>query len=209
MNSRKVKSFLLGITMVVLLAALNYWLFPILFHSPYLTWYLKNGALIGLVTAVVSMTWGDTNKLTGLISSHPLIYLGSCAQLIGVCMFALATQTKSGKKGEKSKGAFLDLIITFLVLILLVVGLLVWLIVVAPLQYFVYLVCGAPARFFSVSPRRAIARVGYAEQVFFQEIGKEEKLPEGWWDTSLASKPVSFTNLLTSLFLLSIKTLIG
>jgi hypothetical protein len=79
MNSRRLGSFVLGCVALLLLFALNRWLFWELFEIAYWRSYLKNGAAIGLISAIVFKVWGDMlDRHTGLISSHPLDYLGSC-----------------------------------------------------------------------------------------------------------------------------------
>ena len=203
------KDFLLpiaGLGILLMLAAFDHWLFTSQLNTTHLKWYMKNGALIGLVTAVVSLSWGDINKHTGLISAHPLTYLGACLQLVGVPVFVMGTHLRSNKDRPEPRSP-LDALITVLLVLVLVVVIFVWVIVVAPLQYFIYLICGAPARFFSGSRRRAIVCLKNGH-VDIAEIGKEDKTPEGWWDASLASKPVAITNLFQALLVLILNALV-
>jgi hypothetical protein len=197
------KGFLLliaGLGILLMLAAFDHWLFTSQLNTTHLKWYLKNGALIGLVTAVVSLSWGDTNKHTGLLSAHPFTYLGACLQLVGVPIFVLGTHLRRGEGRTEAHSPF-DAWITVVLVLILTGMIFIWLIVVVPLQYFIYLICGAPARFFSGSRRRAIACLKNG-RLDITEIGKEDKTPEGWWDASLASKPVAITNLFQALLVL-------
>jgi hypothetical protein len=92
---------------------------------------------------------------------------------------------------------------------LILVGIvIIWLVVIVPLQYFVYLICGAPARAFSHSQRQPIARLK-GSQLEVKEISTNEKVPEGWWSASLSQKPVAITNLFVALFFLIVKSLMG
>ena len=204
---RRLRSFILGLVIVLMLAAFNHWLFTTWFGITYLDWYLKNGALIGLVTAGVALTWGDMNKHTGLISAHPLVYVGACLQLVGIPLLVMGTHLRSNPDNRKPRSLF-DALVTVLLVLILTGGMLVWLVVVVPLQYFVYLICGAPARFFSQSTRRAIAQLKDG-RLQVAEIGQAEKVPDGWWDASIVSKPVPITNLFTALFFLILKMVLG
>ena len=152
---RGLRGFIIGWVIVFMLAAFNHWLFTTWFGITYLDWYLKNGALIGLVTAGVALTWGDMNKHTGLISAHPLVYLGACLQLVGIPLFVMGTHLRSNPDNRKPRSLF-DALVTVLLVLIPTVVMLVWLVVVAPLQFFVYLICGGPAGvFFPYEPRAA------------------------------------------------------
>jgi hypothetical protein len=189
------------------LLAVDQWVFMTWFKTTHLKWYLANGVLIGLVSSITSMAWGGMEKHTGLISSHPFDYIGSSLQLVGLPIYTLGTHFRSNK-GEPRVIAIFDLILTILFLLVLVGAMVVWLVVVAPLQYFVFLICGAPARILSQSKRQPIAQLK-GTQLTVNEIGSDEKVPEGWWSTSISQKPVAITNLFASLFFLIVKPLIG
>ena len=166
-----------------------------------------NRRSINLVSSVASMAWGDMNKHTGLISSHPSNYMGSCLQLVGLPIYTLGTHLRNNK-GELRAIAILDLILTIPLFLALVGAMVIWLVVIAPPQYFVYLICGAPARILSQSKRQTIAQLK-GTQLTITEIGSDEKIPEGWWSASISQKPVAITNLFASLLFLIVKPLIG
>ncbi|HCA81863.1 MAG TPA: hypothetical protein DEP53_19195 [Bacteroidetes bacterium] len=203
MNKRTSAAIVVGLIIVLALSVLNHWLLTKWFNVTYVDWYMKNGALVGLVTALVSLAWGDVNKHVGLISAHPLIYLGACLQLVGLPLFVMGTHMRKNKTESRTRPPFDSLVSIFLVTMLTSV-MFVWLVVVTPIQYFVFLICGAPARLFSQSTRRAVARLegGWLE---ITEIDKSEKLTDGWWDASIAGKPVPITNLFASLVFLILK----
>ncbi len=73
-----------------------------------------------------------------------------------------------------------------------------WFVVVVPVQYIVYLVCGAPIRFLLGSDRMAIATFE-GNQLRPHEIHKRDSVPEGWQNVSISKNPVSMTNVLAAL----------
>src|SRR6266511_3194525 len=86
----RVLSVCVGLVLIGVLIALDELLFRVLLDSDYLHWYLANGALIGVVFALVTFAWGDLNKLTHLISAHPRAYAASCIALWTLPGFGLA-----------------------------------------------------------------------------------------------------------------------
>jgi hypothetical protein len=197
MSINRFFGFIIGLVIVLGLTVFEQWLFETWWNTSHLQWYIQNGALIGLVTSVVSMTWEDIDKNTGLISSHPLIYLSACLHLAGVPIYVMGIQVQRNKDNLAPRSLF-DLMVSTILLLLLMAIIFVWLLIVVPLQYFIYLICGAPARLFAQSTRKAIAclRDGQLEVT---EVGKHEKAPDDCWDANLADKPVLITNIFTSL----------
>jgi hypothetical protein len=173
-----------------------------------INWYLNNGALIGFITSVVATTWGDINRNVWLISAHPKRYLGACANLLVVPFHSMATQLEPNHTLTKIQSAFNSLLTT--IFILIIAGLLiVWFIVVVPLQYIIFLICGAPARDFQQSGWRPVVLLRENDKVIAKKISKTEKIPNGWWDASLFSKPVSITCLISSALFLIVKPLLS
>lgn len=207
MNFRRPFTFLAGLGIVLALLAIDHWIFATWFDTAHISWYLTVGASINLVSSVVSMAWGDMEKHTGLISPHPFSYLGAYLQLVGLPVYTLGTHLRSNK-GEPRAPALFDLFVTIPLLLVLVTVMIVWLVVIVPPQYFVYLICGAPARILSQSKRQPIAQLKGA-QLAVTEIGSGERIPEGWWSVSISQKPVAIANLFASLCFLIVKLLIG
>lgn len=207
MNMQRALTVLAGLGIIVTLLALDHWLFITWFHTPHLHWYLTVGASISLVSSVVSMAWGDLEKQRGLISAHPFTYIGAALQLVGLPLYTLGTHLRS-HAGEPRTRPTVDLLLTIPLVLMLVGAMAVWLVVIAPPQYVVYLLCGAPARMFSQSTRRPIAHL-QDTQLAVAEIATHEKTPDGWWNIGLSQKPVAVTNLFTSLFLFIVKPLFG
>ena len=118
------KSFF-GLIILLVLLLVNHWVFSIWFKLEYLDWYMKNGALIGIVTAAVSMIWGNMREYTGLISANPLNYIGSYLQLVGLPIFVFGTHMRSNKGNAQGTSAF-DILVTTIFVIALCVVLGAW-----------------------------------------------------------------------------------
>lgn len=117
---------------------------------------------------------------------------------MGVPIFSFGTHTRANPVADRSVG---DGLLAAILGLALTAALLLWMIVVVPLQYFVFLFCEGPARYFVRSRRRSIARLdGYT--LAMTDLPKEDSFPEGWWDASIIGKPVTVTGLLSSLVLL-------
>jgi hypothetical protein len=186
---------LLGFAAIVGLFVFDQWLFSKWLGTDYWRWYLANGTLIGLITPIVFKAWGDlADKHTGLLSPHPLVYLGSCFQVIGLPIYSLGTQIKD----NKGRASWFDYVLTPVWVIILLISILLWFVVVVPVQYAVYLTCGAPIRFMLDSDRVAIATFD-GTQLLPDEIHKKDKVPEGWENVSISKNPVSMTNVLAAL----------
>lgn len=194
MNIKGSGAAFLGFAALVALFAFDHWLFSKWFGTAYWRWYLANGTLIGLITPIVFKAWGDlADKHTGLLSPHPLVYLGSCFQVIGLPIYSLGTQIK-----DNQEASWFDYLLTLVWVLILLVSILVWFVVVVPVQYVVYLVCGAPIRFMLSSNRIPIARFA-GTWLHADEIDKKETEPEGWKNVSITKSPVSMTNVLAAL----------
>ncbi|MDO8715830.1 MAG: hypothetical protein Q7J73_03360 [Dehalococcoidales bacterium] len=202
------KSYLLGFAILILMVLLNQWLFRILFHTTYWDWYVKNGTIIGFATSLLATTWGDINKNTDLISSHPLRYLAACSWLVALPFYSLGTHLRRSDDPARLR-APLDIFLTFPFVLIIMALLLIWVIVVTPLQYFIYLVCGAPARLYLQSEWRPVARVSKNRSMAVEEIPATERIPKGWWDASLFAKPVSATALMSSIFLFVLRLILA
>jgi hypothetical protein len=89
------------------------------------------------------------------------------------------------------------------------VGLLAfWLLVIAPLQYFVFLLCGAVPRALLHSTERVIARMDGVFSFKAEAIPWDERIPDGWWDASFTRKPVALTATFSALLALAVRTLV-
>lgn len=189
--------------MAVLLAAaaLNYWIFARLWAADYLRWYAHAGPFIALATGAFGAAWGGLDNNPRLISAHPCVYLAACFQVAGLPIYAFGTHFRHPSAGQRAPAwetfAAIALAVAF------VIAAIGWLVFIVPLQYFVFVICGAPLRIAMRSRVRVEAR--FLEQdLIFAERAREQPLSNGWWDASLRDKPVTLTSAFSAalLFLL-------
>ena len=207
---RAVYALLLGFAVIGGLIAVNWWAFPYVLGRPYLSWYIDNGAGIALVTAIVGMVWKDLDGEIDFISAHPLRYLAASARVIALPPFVVGTHLRSNRARGGATDAdrtpavprsALDTLLSIPFALILCLAVVAWFVVIVPLQYFVYLVAGAPGRLFAASDWRVIVHSGL-RNVEFREVHKDDPIPDGWWDASLHNRPVAVTSMFASLLLL-------
>ena len=96
-----------------------------------------------------------------------------------------------------------DGIAGLLAAILMVSALVVWFVAIVPLQYFIVLVAGGPARLALKLRSRATSPIG----------GQEHAPPDtnglGEWESNFVSAPVSITNAVAALLILAVKLVRG
>lgn len=186
---------------------LNYWLFCELFGSNYFRWYVSAGPFIGLATAAFSEAWGELDKNTELVSANPLYYIAACLQIVGLPIVAIAGHPQSKYQLRKIGWDHLlgmPMILTF------IVAAMAWLLLIAPLQCFVFLICAAPSRIVMTSTYRLYAQQddGYLkiqERTVNASAPVSDPMPaKEWWDASMVNKPVTLANAFSAatLFLL-------
>jgi hypothetical protein len=182
------------------LLVLDWALFRYLLGTDYVVWYLANGALIAVGAAFVSRIWESVEGLgRPLISADPVAYYGACLQVVGVTVLMAANAGRppaSERPSVRTERFRLDAVVgpldyllnalLMLVVLVLVVG---WLLFVAPANYLVTLVAGAPAREHVRHPERRMigvvgrrlpgreavgsARVGRFRSLYLYETGVE------------------------------------
>jgi len=199
MTMRSLAGWGLGLGVIVGLVLFNTWAFPRWLNTSYVDWYLASGSQIGLLTGVIALSWGDMNRHVGLISAHPLHFVGSNLQLVGLALLEIGTLVGSESAGLRRR-TVLDVVLTSVIVAMVVLALIAWLVVVVPVQYFVYLVCGAPGRIFATADRRVAAVFVGGTQLRTKVLRAGDELPKGWWLASIASKPVTATGMFASLF---------
>jgi hypothetical protein len=180
-----------------------------LFDMSYVGWFISYGTLINLLASVITIGWADLNQNRHLISSSPRLFVASNLLLIAVQFTVIGHEfIPVGKRlehGTGRRGDVLDSIgslVTGGLMLLAIVG---WALVVVPLQYWVVLLTGAPARLSLRAPTKIIARVEDV-RLELKESPLEEETPPGWWTASLNAAPVTVTHVATALFLFVIST---
>jgi hypothetical protein len=144
----------------------------------YVTWYLANGAIIAIGTAFVSKAWSSVEQLSlPLVSADPVSYFGGCAHAVAIHMFVFSAAVRSKKPTDSWWEAHLDRVarpldflfefVWILILAAIVVG---WFLFVAPANYLVTLVAGAPARAHLRSPGHEV--IGVVEPANFRWRGE-------------------------------------
>ncbi len=221
MTMKRIGLVLKGLAVLVTLFLIDQWVFSKLFGLNYWRWYLTNGALISLVSPIAFKAWGDlADKHIGLLSPNPYIYLAACVQVVGLPVYSLGTQLVKQKKPanmttpiddletRRKRLSIFDLLVTFLWIPIMLAAILLWFVIVAPLQYIVHLVCGAPARFMVNSDRVPIARLA-GSQLHAGEVSRKETQPAGWEDASISRRPFSLTNMLAAILLWALRSFVA
>ena len=196
----------LGIMLALI--GFNWFLFRLL-GSRYFLWYLKNGPIISLATGFLAPTWTKLKARFGLVSAHPAVYFGACLQVLGVFLVSMAQPMRLSKRSaedvvEIGDGPLVKLFDNLLYpLLVFVMGLVsfAWVILVAPLSYFVTLIAGVPAR----ESLRGNNLISVAEDQGQISIAEDQTAPKAALDSSyvsLAQDPFAMTQALTALVLL-------
>jgi len=200
---------LLGFGILAVLIGTNAWAFSTLGHTSYFLWYLKNGSAVALGASFLGLIWDGLALHDDLLSAHPLKYLRGCFGLISVLFHAASVHLKSPLQGTRATddglgsavGMLFDGIVSVIVLGLIGVIVVGWLLVVAPLNYFVTLVSGVLARQeLRGQAWRAIA-VPNGAGTILETAPSESPVPQNAIDVSLARKPFSVTQAITSLII--------
>jgi hypothetical protein len=126
----------LGIAAAV---AVDYVAFRFLFDTNFFRWYVSGGPLIATVLVGVSKAF-DFDQEPERIESDPNLYAGAWLQTHGIAMMLMSAIIK--ERAAKP----LDALASMLVGIGFALAAFAYLAVVCPIQYFVTLLTGAPAR---------------------------------------------------------------
>jgi hypothetical protein len=177
----------------------TYWIFRWCFDLNYLHWYVDAGPFIGLATAAFGAAWGGLDKNTGLVSANPLDYVGGCFQVIGLPIYVFGGHIKSENQ-PRPLPVWESLLVLPLILVF-VVAALGWLLLIAPIQYFVFLVCGAPSRIATTSSLRVYARLD-GRKLRLGDQSDRDLAPDNWWDASMKNQPVTLANAFSAAALL-------
>ncbi|HET6671118.1 MAG TPA: hypothetical protein VFH15_12895 [Pyrinomonadaceae bacterium] len=164
----------------------------------YLDWYISTGPFIGLALAAFGAAWKELDKNIGLVSANPRTYIIACSKLAGLPMFALGGHFKN------TTGMNLwDIVASIPLITMFIVASFAWLVLIAPLQYFLFLVCAAPSRIVLRSKYRLRAHI--EDQIlYYSELRPETPEPTAGWDASMRGKPVTMANAFGALVLVLI-----
>lgn len=112
----------------------------------YPAWYLANGGLLSLGVPILSAVGIDLNRRYGLISAHPLYFLGAWVQIALDWSNIWEPTSAKPRYLAGTRSVLLDRAFSAALGRLLGFGLVAWFLVAGPPQYVLNLVCGAPAR---------------------------------------------------------------
>ena len=188
------------------LIAVNWFLFRRFAPTGYFVWYLKNGSIISLATGFLGLFW-DLEKRKELISLDPVEYFSTCIKITGGFLVSLGTHLRTPNDEQQKTSlktiapdlwdnfASLSLVPIVVVLVIL------WVLVVAPLNYLLTLISGAPARrALRHQLRRAVA-FEEGNQLSVEEWNPKAPLPSDVEDVSFARKPFATTQAVNALVL--------
>lgn len=158
--------------------------------SKYFEEYVSAGPFIGLAQVAFAISWQALDKNTDLVSAHPLKYVGACLKLVGLPFIAYGGHVKVNDYNRVNPW---DVIVSIPLIVLFVLASFAWLLLIAPLQYFLFLVCGAPSRLAMTSNYRLRGELDDGILNFVEPDPKLRPLTIGW-DASMSDKPVTMAN---------------
>ncbi|WP_172328077.1 hypothetical protein [Mangrovicoccus sp. HB161399] len=159
------------------------------FGQSYAQWYLASGALISLGLAAIGWAWPGWEANAGLISANPREFCGAALQVAGLPLRVMGTHLRSRNRGGPVGP--LDRLLMIPWALLFAAAVLGWLMVIAPAQYFAFLVTGAPSRIALASRAEIRARFGAGRLEVEEGPAAAGSGGTGWWDASLRARPVS------------------
>lgn len=222
MNTKRLTlSAFIGLLIIAALIAANDFVFRTWLNADYVRWYLRNGTLINLGFAFVSLAWGDLNRVKDLVGAHPIRFLSASLFLVALPVQTFGTILRKPNEPPAPRAEprsslsqwsaawrmaqtimdALDGLLTAGFAIVFTLAALLWLLVVAPLQYLVYLICAAPARLMRRGQRKLIANFDESGYFHVGEVGGEKPVPAGWFEAGFYSKPVSLTAAFAAVFI--------
>jgi hypothetical protein len=207
----------LAVVVLLLVIGANWWAFQYFAHENYFVWYLKNGTLIGMVVSFIALIWEGLSFRTDLLSANPLYYLRGCMALMAAYYLSLSSHLNNNpQSGGRDKDSALvsefifpfDGVLSFVVILVMFILGLAWLVIVAPLNYFLTILTGAIARQeLGGTCSRTIAvptKNGYD----LVSIPRNKELPDKAINISLAAKPFAITQAITALVLFILKAVL-
>jgi hypothetical protein len=182
-----------------IMVAIDVWFFRTFVRTEYVPWYIANGGLISGLAAIFGIVWKDLNKRPELISANPKLFLSANLMLLGVQLQLFGHQLdvagsrlRRNAARRATAGDVLDALAGLVATLVLIAALAIWFFAAVPLQYFIVLVAGAPARLARKMPPLS------------GELSPRE-FEFDLWLANFASSPVSTTNAVAGLLLIAIK----
>jgi hypothetical protein len=168
---------------------LCYFLFSYFLNLNYFEWYLRNGANINWLMSLFALIFGDLNKIPFLISSRPFEYVGGWSEIISVIFLHSAAIIVVKRDSNVPITTYwnIDDWLTLIITTVFDILILSWVAVIASIQYFVFIICGAPSR------------------KIISSIEKIEGSETRWFRNSLRENPVAVTAAFSGMVLWTLK----
>lgn len=204
MSAFTLRVLILGVA-IALILFFN-WAFPIALGINYLSWYLKNGSAVFLGFALVSLVWNGLDKVSDLISADPIRFTRGY-----MVLYAGVASALSSILAPSRSGSFVSLINgvpAILFAVWLALALLMWLVLIAPLQYMLHIFTGIPARAALDSVERTwmiVDEKGF-EIISGPAVGEA---PAGAIESGFSAKPVALTTALDSVLIWVLAQFVG
>lgn len=187
-----------------------HWIFARYTDGSYLGWFISNGAEISILMSFFALIWDGLEDREGLLSFHPGEFLAACLALAAIFFFVLTAHLAEPREQDKEVEQDLVSVIEkhwdhWLrrgMLILMGLGVVGWILLVAPLYYLLTLITGAPARQelrgawlrFVVDPKAPRLEEG----VSYRYQRADDPVPDGFLDVSMGKRPFALTNALNA-----------
>jgi hypothetical protein len=208
MTPRRLFGNLIVLGLMIGILAFDHWIFQRLFGVTHWRWYIENGVEISFVAAAMALVWKEILELMpSLISAEPAVFFGAQFHLVGVCVEALGVQLGSAP-GQPRNVGIVEMILGVPFILLLACLLAGWLLVVAPAQYFLVLICGAPARILARSPQKLVMWFENG-RLHSGTVPRDQEVPDDRMVASFSERPVAVTNMFASLLLFILQFCIG
>jgi len=197
---------LLAYLAIPALLLFNTWLFRAVLDLDYYGWYLDDGALIAVTTGFIALIWEELEGSSGLVSLNPVAYFGAALQVAGVLLYSVGTGQKAPIRQQVAEarsagtrvGILWDAVASTGLALMILAAVIVWIVVVTPMQWVVMVLAGAPVRRQLRGGLRRTVVERRGSQIT-TEPGAGPQPGGTLIDVTLARKPVAVTQALTAL----------
>jgi hypothetical protein len=202
-------ALLSGWLTLISLIIVDYLIFG-LFHVSYFQWFFASGAGVALIAALVAAVV-DLDSHASLIAAHPWSFLAEVTRVlvdVNVVMTASMASPRPDEEEEELQDiqylGFLsyfrwvafDEFMTKIFSYIFTLVFIVWAVVLAPMLYFIDLICGAPARAFVASSMTVWLLRSDEKDIrsFTWQIGRKDAKPSGTLrEIGFSTRPVTTT----------------
>ncbi len=143
-KSQILRREIISVIVLITLVSIHQIWFMWIFKVNYLLLYVRYGTVISAALAAIALKWQNSTMKTSLISLSPLEYLAGYSFFMSDVSMMLGDLNISSPSSNRSElwDYWITVIWSFIFLALMIV----WMIVIAPINYFLTTITGAPAR---------------------------------------------------------------